>query len=219
MINYTWFFASCTFPNSKETEPKVDSIQKINWGLVSAVIIFLSGLPYMWAIYKRKLEKPVVSSWLLWLGIGTLLLISSFSAGVRSDTTLLPIVMGVVNPLIIVCLSLKYGTYVWGKLDTFCAFICLMTVVVWQTQNDPVIGIVGGIIADLFAATPQVVKNWRLKEKNDEPLFPWAMFCFASAITLLGINEWTLKYWLFPIYMTITSLGITLPLLIYRKRI
>jgi hypothetical protein len=196
----------------------LDAIKEINWGFISATLIFISGLPYMWAIYKKELEAPVVSSWLLWLGIGILLLISSFSAGVRSDTTLLPIVMGVVNPFIIVCLSIKYGKYSWGRLDSMCVVISIITVIGWQIQDDPTVGIVGSIVADVFAAIPQLTKNWKLKEKNDEPIFPWVTFCFSCLLAMLGIKEWTVDYWLFPTYMAIMSFAIVLPLVIYRKR-
>ena len=188
----------------------------MNWGLLSALLIFVSGAPYMWAIYKRKLKRPVVSTWMLWLGIGILLFVTSLQAGAHWGTTLLPILMGVINPAIIVFLSKRYGEYKWGKLDTACVVICVVTVIVWKTMQSPVLGILGGILADMIAATPQVIKNW--KDPKDEPIFPWAVFSFASALNILAVEEWVIQFWLFPVYMTIMGSVITFPLILDRLK-
>jgi hypothetical protein len=186
----------------------------MNWGLLSALLIFVSGYPYMRAIYKRELERPVVSTWLLWLGIGTLLFVTSFQAGAHWGTTLLPILMGVINPAIIVFLSIRYGEYKWGRLDSVCVVVCIVTVIVWQTTQSPLLGILGGVLADVIAAIPQVIKSW--KDPKDEPVFPWAMFSFASALNILAVEEWVVQYWLFPVYMTVMSSVLVFPLVLSR---
>ena len=189
---------------------------EINWGLISAFLIFVSGYPYMRAIYTREIERPVISTWILWSGIGLLLFVTSYQAGVTWKTTLLPIFVGVTNPVIILVLSLRYGTYRWTTLDTICVGLCIVTVIGWQTTDSPTFGIVGGVLADIAAATPQIRKSWI--DPKDEPVFPWAMFAFASALNLLAIKEWTVAYWLFPVYMTVTSTLITLPLVLHRLK-
>jgi hypothetical protein len=122
--------------------------------------------------------------------------------------------MGVINPAIIVVLSVKYGQYQWTKFDTAWVAVCVVTVIVWQTTQSPLLGIVGGVIADAIAATPQILKSW--KDPKDEPVFPWAMFAFASALNILAVKAWTLEHWLFPVYMTVGSTLIVLPLIMYR---
>jgi hypothetical protein len=188
----------------------------MSWGLLSAILILISGCPYMWAIYKRKIERPVISTWILWLGIGTLLFWASVKVGTKWDATMLPILMGVINPAIIVFLSIRYGEYKWSKLDTVCVVVCVVTVSVWQTTESPVLGILGGVLADMIAATPQVIKSW--KDPKDEPVFPWAMFAFASALNILAVQEWVVDYWLFPVYMTVMSSLIVLPLVLARLK-
>ena len=189
----------------------------INWGMLSAALIFVSGYPYMRAIHKRTLERPVTSTWCLWLGIGILLFVTNFQAGAKWETTLLPILMGVINPAIIVVLSLRYGEYKWNKLDTLCVIVCIITIIVWKTTESPSLGIVGGLMADAVAATPIFIKSW--KDPKDEPLFPWAVFAFASSLNILAVEKWTMDRWLFPIYMTIASMIIVLPLVLYRLRL
>ncbi len=189
----------------------------MNWGLLSAILIFVSGYPYMRAIYKRTLERPVTSTWCLWLGIGVLLFVTNFQAGANWGTTLLPILMGVINPAIIVALSLRYGEYKWNRMDTACVSVCIITVIVWQTTQSPLLGILGGVVADAFACIPLIIKSW--KDPKDEPLFPWAMFAFASSLNLFAVEEWVMKYWLFPVYMTVGSTLIVLPLILYRLKL
>lgn len=186
----------------------------MNWGLLSAILIFISGYPYMRAIYKRELERPVTSTWCLWFGIGVLLFVTNLQAGANWKTTLLPILMGVINPAIIVALSLRYGEYKWNKLDTACVIVCIVTIIVWQTTQSPLLGILGGVIADAVAATPMIIKSW--KDPKDEPVFPWAVFAFASSLNILAVEEWAMKYWLFPVYMTTGSTLIVLPLILHR---
>ena len=191
---------------------------QMNWGLLSAAIIFFSGFPYVLAIIKGEVSKPVISTWILWSVIGTLLLVTSYQAGARWDTTLLPVLLGAVNPVIILILSLRYGKYKWTSVDTTCVIICLITVIVWQVTNSPVLGLIGAIIAHIVGALPQAIKNW--KDPKDEILLPWAMFSFASALSILAISEWTIGQALFPVYMTIFSaLALTLPLILYRLKL
>lgn len=116
----------------------------LSWGWISAILIFVSGYPYMRAIYKRELERLVVSSWILWFGIGVLLFITSYQAGAEWKTTLFPILMGVINPAVIVVLAMKYGEYKWTGFDTSCVIVCVVTIVIWQTTQSPVLGILGG---------------------------------------------------------------------------
>lgn len=169
-------------------------------------------------IYTRKIERPVVSTWMLWLGIGILLFATSLEAGAKWETTLLPIVMGVINPAIIVALSVRRGKYVWTRLDIACVVACLATIAIWQTTESALLGIVGGVIVDAIAAIPQVRKNW--KDPGDEPVFPWTMFALGSAMNILAVEEWVLKYWFFPVYMTLmSSLLLALPLILYRIKL
>lgn len=88
-----------------------------------------------------------------------------------------------------------------------------MTVVVWQTTQSSLLGILGGILADIVATAPMVIKSW--KDPKDEPIFPWAVFAFGSSVNLFAVDEWVIKYWLFPVYMTAMGTLITIPLILY----
>ena len=190
----------------------------IGWGIISAGVTSVSSFFYMKAIYTRKLQKPVMSTLSLWLIIGVILFLTSVQSGARWDTTLFPILMGVINPAIVIVLSLRYGQYTWEKIDTMCTCICCITILVWQVTESALLGLFGGIIADVFATAPMVVKSWR--NPQDEPIFPWITFALASALNILAVKEWEISHWLFPVYMTIMGLVISFPLVInYFKKI
>jgi len=191
-------------------------IESISWGSVSALLIIVSGVPYMWDIYTGKVERPVVTSWILWLVIGVILLVSSYTAGASLATTLPAMVAGVLNPAIIVYLSWRYGSYTLNRVDKACILVCIITISVWQITDSALLGIIGGILADAIAAIPQIIKSW--KDPSDEPVFPWTMFCFASSINFLAIDVWILEMWVYPLYMTAGSLLICIPIILHRIR-
>lgn len=188
----------------------------IGWGWVSFALNLVSGVTYMRDIYTRKIEKPVVSTLFLWWVIGAILFVASIKLGTKWDTTLPPILLGAISPGIILLLAVRYGDYNWNTFDSWCAGACLTTLFVWQATDSPLLGMLGGLIADIIAATPMAIKSW--KNPKDEPIFPWALFTFASAVNILAVEEWIPKQWLFPVYMTIMGFIITSPLIFYRLK-
>ena len=195
----------------------MDNFFGLGWGMLSAILTFVSAYSYMRAIYKRELKRPVIPTLSLWLLIGFLLFLTSIKLGASLKTTLLPILMGVINPAIVLVLSLKYGEYTWKTIDVICILVCLLSLVIWQTTESAMLGFVGGIIADVIAAMPLIIKSWR--DPRDEPVFPWVMFVVASAINILAVDEWKIEYWLFPVYMTMMGVVISVPLILHTMKV
>ncbi len=184
------------------------------WGALSGLLIAISGFFYMYGIYNRTVERPLISAWGIWATLGLLFLLTYRDAGARIDTTLIAAWVGFVNPVIIFILAVRYGKHGWTKLETWCVSVCIITVIVWQVFDSPVLGIAGSIIADGMGAIPQIRKSWT--DPDDEPWFPWTCFCVGSAINILGIEVWEIGQYLFPVYMTIGSFCIVVPILINR---
>lgn len=180
------------------------------WGNLSALLIVISGIPYMWGIYKRTILRPVASTWGIWSIIGLLFLVAYYDAGARMDTTLPAAWAGFIDTLIIFILSLIYGEKSWSRLETWCVAICFISVIAWQSLESALLGLIGAIIADAMGVIPQIRKIWVYP--NDEPWFPWVLFCVGSMINIFGIKNWELDQYLYPIYMTICSLLITIPI-------
>lgn len=188
----------------------------LSWGALSALFILASGIPYAIAIYRRKVPRPVISGWLLWSIIGVLLLVTHRNAGARADTTLLPAILGCTNPILILFLSLRYGEWRWGRLDTVCVVVCIITIVAWRMVKSPVIALASGLLADAVAAIPQIKKSF--VDPEGEPWFPWTVFAIGSGINFFGVEKWDLEHTLYPFWMTFGSLVIALPIVIHRLR-
>lgn len=186
----------------------------ISYGILSAVLIAVSGIPYIWAIVTRRTQRPVIATWLVWTIIGFLFLITYQDAGAVLEGTLPAAIMGLVNPLVITILAMFYGKRGWTWLDLTCLVVASIAVCVWQFEDDPLLGLIGLLVADSMAAIPQIVKSF--KDPADEPWFPWFLFGFGSAVNLLAIEVWTLEIYLFPLYMTVVSLMIALPIMVNR---
>lgn len=186
----------------------------MSWGGLSAVLIAVSGLHYMWGIVSGQVPRPVRSTWGIWAVLGLLLLLTYSGSGARVDSTLLAAWIGFINPVIIFFLALKFGTFEWKRLDTVCVAICVVSLAVWWWTNDPFMGLIGLLVTDAMGALPQVRATW--KQPGDEPVFPWAMFCLGSAVNLLAVDQWTVTHYLYPVYMTVESAFIVLPLIVYR---
>ena len=173
----------------------------------------------MWGIYTKSVPRPLISTWGMWAVLGLLLLIAYERAGARLDTTLLAAWMGFINPVLIVLLALRYGELTWTRLDTWCSAIFIATVVGWYTLDNPLIGLTGGIIADLISAIPQIRKNWQ--EPHDEVWAPWTVFCIGSGVNLLAVEQWgwtfeAMGHWLYPVYFTVGSASIAIPVILHR---
>ncbi len=151
-------------------------------------------------------------SYILWTLIGLLLLVSSYEAGVRLDTTLLPLLIGAINPAITVILSFRYAKLSWTKTNVLSLMICLLAVLFWKTTSSPILGIIGGVVADCVAAMPLLIKSW--KDPLSEPVLPWVLFTTGSAIAVMTIKVWKLEYFLFPLYMTVSGLLVLTPSLL-----
>lgn len=173
----------------------------------------------MWGIYTKSVPRPLISTWTMWGILGLLLLIAYEKAGARLDTTLLAAWMGFINPVLIVLLALRYGELTWTRLDTWCSIIFVATVIGWYTLSNPFVGLLGGIIADLISAIPQIRKNWQ--EPHDEVWAPWTVFCIGSGINLLAVEQWGwtmegMGFWLYPVYFTLGSASIAIPVILHR---
>ncbi len=170
----------------------------------------------MWGIYQRTIPRPVISTWGIWAILGGLLLVAYHDVGATMETTLPAAWMGFINPLLIFILALKYGELRWSRLETFCVIIFIITVIAWKSSELAIVGLIGGIFADTMGLLPQIRHSW--KYPQDEPWLPWTLFGVGSAVNLLGIEKWEFAHYSFPVYMTIGSALVALPLILHRLK-
>ena len=188
-------------------------------GLISGILIVVSAIPYSIRTYQRKVH-PNIISWSLWTFIGLALLLTYRSSG--ATTNVWAAVFGFTNPLIVTLVALKrqYERTKLNKLDMICLVFGLIALAMWlfMKENKELVqyALYVAIVADSFACLPTIAFLWKSPDQ-DRP-FAWGLFSVAYGLNLFAISDFTLANLILPIYMTVGSFCITVPLCVYRLR-
>ena len=188
-------------------------------GLISGILIVVSAIPYSIRTYQRKVH-PNIISWSLWTFIGLALLLTYRSSG--ATTNVWAAVFGFTNPLIVTLVALKrqYERTKLNKLDMICLVFGLIALAMWlfMKENKELVqyALYVAIVADSFACLPTIAFLWKSPDQ-DRP-FAWGLFSVAYGLNLFAISDFTLANLILPIYMTVVSFCITVPLCVYRFR-
>ena len=188
-------------------------------GLISGILIVVSAIPYSIRTYQRKVH-PNIISWSLWTFIGLALLLTYRSSG--ATTNVWAAVFGFTNPLIVTLVALKrqYERTKLNKLDMICLVFGLIALAMWlfMKENKELVqyALYVAIVADSFACLPTIAFLWKSPDQ-DRP-FAWGLFSVAYGLNLFAISDFTLANLILPIYMTVGSFCITVPLCVYRFR-
>lgn len=188
-------------------------------GLLSGLLVTASVVPYGWQVYRGKI-KPNLTSWSLWALIGLALLLSYRSSGANDNVW--PAVFGFTNPLIITILVLwRRGQWVKPSgLEKLCIAISLASLATWYLVRDQQglaqYALYLGMVADVGAAVPTIAFVWK-RPWDDRP-FAWICYSIGYGLGMLAITEHTVANYALPMYMTLGSASVAIPLVLYRWR-
>ena len=186
-------------------------------GLISGILVAVNIIPYAIRTYQKKI-KPNITSWFLWTIIGFALLLTYKSSGAKANVW--PAVFGFTNPLIITLLAIKQRSD-WIKLNFIekaCLVVGFVSLGMWlvmrQDKSMVQFALYVAIAADACAAIPTIVLVWR-RPWEDRP-FAWGFFSLAYGISIFAISEHTFANYVLPLYMSLGSFSVVLPLSLYR---
>ena len=187
-------------------------------GLLSGLIVTISVVPYAIRTFQCKI-RPNLVSWSIWSILGLALLLTYRSSGATSNVW--PAVFGFINPCLITALAFWRGERKKpNKLEIICVVIGLISIILWWFARDAKqlaqYALYIAIVADACAAIPTIVFVWKTPD-GDRP-FAWALFAIGYGLVLFAIEEQTLANYILPIYMSVGSLSVTFPLVLYRLR-
>ena len=193
------------------------SLQAI--GEWSGGLVFVSIIPYAIRTYERKIQ-PVVTTWSLWSLIGLAVLLTYRSSGAEANVW--PAVFGFINPILITILSAwKHGE--WKRLtlsERLCFLFGVASLTMWiftrRDANLAQYALYVAIAADICAAIPTIIFVWKQPDR-DRPL-SWVVFAIGYFVAVFAIPEDTVANWILPVYMTVVSLVVAFPLVLYRLR-
>lgn len=178
------------------------------FGYLAGILMAVGMLPYIWSVVWTKETKLNRSSWIIWSCIGTINLLAYTSAGEKE--TVWFVLIGAINPVVLLLLSFKYGIRNWYQSDTYCIILAGMAVVIWKTTGNPVLAVVAGLAADGIGIVPLFLKI--RKDSSTENLLSWLIGFVSSICNLFAIREWTWMNGIYTIYMAISFAVILKPL-------
>lgn len=114
-----------------------------------------------------------------------------------------------IGGFIILLLSIKKGIGGYGLFDGVVLVMTLASLIVWQTTNNPVLGLIMSIVTDLIAFSPTIVKTWKLPGTEE-----WKFYMsdvVASLFSILSISAYTVGNLAFPAYiLAINTLSVVM---------
>jgi uncharacterized membrane protein len=151
-------------------------------GVLATIIGIYSTVPYVIAILKKK-TKPHQLSWLVFVIMNGIVLISQFLEGAR--LSILITAAFFLGSLIIFILSLKYGTRDTSKWDKALFIFALVTIVVWLLTKNNAVAIWLTVVIDI-AATTMIILKLRVQPQSEDAL-PWLIATGGYLFTCLSL--------------------------------
>jgi hypothetical protein len=165
------------------------------FGITAGILGFLALIPYIRAILRHE-TYPQRTSWVIWSVVG-IIIAASYQASGAEETVWLAWVF-VINTLVILALSVRYGTGGRTKLDLFCLGGALLSLIFWFVYGNPQTTFIICLCLDFLAALPTIKRAWY--NSKAENLTSWVMITFASVINLFAVDQFTFEIASYPVY-------------------
>lgn len=148
-------------------------------------LILFSGV-ILYTLYIKRLfirdTPPPISSWLLWLVLDVVAVVSEFSRGVFN----IQLVMYTAGTIIICACLLRRPVITWDKTwDTVATVMVLGAIILLLSTDEPLFGLVISLSGMSVAAIPLIVAVWKGME---EPVDAWIIAAVGSALSFLDGN-------------------------------
>ncbi|MCD4704457.1 hypothetical protein K8R66_00060 [bacterium] len=171
---------------------------KAIFGILSAVLVLLGGIPYIINIHRNKIQ-PHILSWIGWAFITALGAFAMLASG--SEWTVAILFANTVSCLIIVIYSILKKNGVWStSIYDFIFFsLGMLGLVLWQTLNLPILAIICAIIADFSFGLPTIIKTF--KSSKSETYFAWSFFVISGLLSLFAVKSFIFSDLAYPLYL------------------
>ena len=165
-------------------------------GILSFIISFFGGLPYLFMAIKGKI-KPERTTWGIWTLILVLAIAAYRAEGGQESILFLFGDLAITGSIF--AASIFKGKGGTDRLDLTCLALAMAGLLLWWLTDNPGLQILGTVCADALALIPTIKKALDNPE-DDSPV----VFLFSSAAALLAIGsikEWNFVLVFYPIYL------------------
>lgn len=161
-----------------------------DFGIITAVIVTLSYLPYIVTFAKGQ-TKPHAFSWLAWGVMNIVMFFSMLAANAGAGAWLTAPGMFISTGIGLA--ALRYGERNITRNDCTAFALSLASIVAWKLTANPFYAIVVMLVADIFAYYPSVRKSWgKPYEENVYTYLMYILACFTGYFALKDYNATTL---------------------------
>lgn len=169
----------------------------------AGLISFIGFIPYIIGILKKRV-KPSLSTWIIWSVIGTILCVSYFETSPNIEASIWVPLSYAIGPIVICCLSFKYGTNELNYMDFICLFISFSSLLISYKIKIFYISLFLSIFADFLGAFPTLVKSYLDPESED--ITAWSFFLVGNFMNFFLTGNTYDYSSLYPLYLLLISI-------------
>jgi hypothetical protein len=173
------------------------------FGILSGVVIFFGGPPYLFDILKGK-TKPQRTTWFIWTVLGVISFTSQLKLG--AHWSLVYVGLNAAGNIAVFLLSLKYGVGGWRKLDILALCIATVGVIIAVTVDSPLVALLGSILADFSGTSLTLYKTYQ--QPSTETSITWFFLGTSSLFAALAVGKLDFSLLLYPLYLSVVTYGV-----------
>lgn len=173
------------------------------FAISSVVLVCVGQPPYIIDMIKGK-TKPERMTWFIFSVLGIIAFVSQTDLG--ASWSLLFSGVETAVSLLTFGLSLKFGVGGHTKLDIFALTIAMVGVLVALVAHQPLISLLGVILADLMGTMLTVRKVYQ--RPGTETVISWLLAGIDSALGAMAVGRVDFKLILYPAYLSIASFAV-----------
>jgi hypothetical protein len=165
---------------------------------ISSILAGLSSLIYIISILKGKTKPQRITRFVIFV----IVLLGTIALYANRDWPVfwLYVVYSVGN-LFIFLFSIKHGMGGWVKIDMICLLISIIGIVVWQWTDEPLLGLLASILANIVGNIPAFLKTYEYPKT--ETWVYYFMGILSNGIILLAEKVFSVDKYIFPVYFII----------------
>jgi hypothetical protein len=163
--------------------------------------VSMAGLvPYVKQIIWGNV-RPERATWFIWTIIMLMSLLGFDAAGGGDGWWF--ILGDFLVTFVIFIFSLFRGVGGWSKLDIICLIVATFGLILWQVSNQPLLVLIGVIVADVMGVIPTLKKALEQPESESASTFLFTTVAAAMGFVAVGNWNWTLLS--YPLYLFLAN--------------
>ena len=170
---------------------------------ISVVMFLAAAPPYILDTVHGK-TKPERATWLIYSILNTVAFVSQVTLG--GGWSLVFLGLDTLGSMIVLGLSLRFGVGGWTLLDRIALMIASLGVVAAVFVHQPVVAILGVILADISGTVLTVLKTFHAPDS--ETTISWLLTGTGAVTGILAVGKFDIALLLYPTYLMLANYAV-----------